>query len=396
MEKKYRNISVFYGCIIMVYTMAEGLFGYGFTAFMYSRGMNLLYVGMLLGMTDLFTTIFDYPSGNFADKFGRKKICGMGFLIYGAGFCVFASSHSVWMFFLSCITRALGVSLISGAPTTWYLGELSKMELVKYKDRVLPIVRGLSLLFGSVSGILASGLAGYNMALPIYVGGFLLIIFGIFILCLFEDNMVEKVKEVNIVLLTVENTRKFIKDKTMRELVLFSICKAVPFAIFIVSWQIFATQTIGLETKALGFLYTLMLLLMSLTSFIVRYLLKRMKGSIVSIVGILFSSVGFIVFMFCNTVTVFCIGFIIYEIGLGILNASYHTWLYDFISEEVLSSHTSALSSIDSLVSFVMSFFIGGFIQLVGYGWGWGIAVVFEAFAIVCLVMISVRLSQEH
>ena len=139
--------------------------------------MNLAYIGVLLGMTDLFITIFDYPSGNIADKYGRKKICGIGFLIYGIGFCVFANASNVFVFFLSCIIRALGVALISGAPITWYLGELSKRGKLKDKDKVLPVVRGLSLLFGSVSGILATGLADINMALPIFAGGILLIIF---------------------------------------------------------------------------------------------------------------------------------------------------------------------------------------------------------------------------
>lgn len=389
MKKKYKNVSIFYGCIVMVYTLAEGLFGYGFTAFMYNRGISLAYIGVLLGMTDFFLTIFDYPSGNFADKFGRKKICGIGFLIYGIGFCFFASAQSVGMFFVSCVIRALGTALISGAPVTWYLGELSKMDAVSYKDKVLPVVRGLSLLFGSVSGILAAKMASYHMAFPIYLGGILLMISGVFILLCFQDNKAESVQQTHIVALTIANTRKFAKDKAMIVLVLFTIAKAVPFSIFIVSWQVFATEKIGIETGYLGILYTIMLLLMSFTSFIVKHLLMKMKGPLISAIGGGISCLGIMIFICCNSSYVFLTGFIAYEAGLGILNSSYYTWLYDYIPEDVLSSYSSALSSIESFVSFLMSLCIGGLIEVTGYRFGWIIAMFFEVASVTFLALIN-------
>lgn len=266
-DKKCKKIGYFYGFIMLVYTFSEGLFGYGFTAFMHSRGISLAYIGIIMGITDLFTTFFDYPSGNIADKYGRKKICGIGFIIYGLGFFYFGTAHSQNLFLVSGVVRALGIALISGAPSGWFVGELNKYDAFKYKDKILPALRGLSLLIGSLSGIVAGNISVINNSYPVYIGGIILVISGFIILFLFEDNKGNAGKE-DIWRLLIKNTISFAKDSSMRILALFEILKTVMFMIFILSWQVFALDVIGLSTLHLGYLYTIMLLLMSFSSFL--------------------------------------------------------------------------------------------------------------------------------
>lgn len=387
-SKECKKISIFYAFIILVYTFSEGLFGYGFTAFMYNRGLSIAYIGILMGLTDLFITIFDFPSGNLADKYGRKKICGIGFIIYGIGFFIFGSSKVVWIFLISGIVRALGIALISGAPASWYLNELSKRSAFQYKDKVLPFIRGLSLLIGSLSGILAGNIAKINISYPIYVGGALLSISGIIILMLFDDNIGSEIKQNSIVATIIKNSSNFLKDGNMKALARFGIFKTVMFTIFILSWQIYATEVVGLSTTTLGYLYTVMLLLMSFSSFFTKYLLKSLQGITITIAGACISIIG-VTFFFMNTLILFILGFVLFEFGMGLLNSSYYTWLYDYIPENVMSSYTSALSSIESLVAFILSMFMGSFIQRIGFNFGWSIAIIFEILAVYSLIQMK-------
>ena len=385
-----KGISLFYGYIILAYTIAEGLFGYGFTAFMYSKGLNLVQIGVLMGVTDLFTTIFDYPSGNLCDKYGRKKICGLGFVLYGFGFIIFGLSSTFLIFLFSGLIRAIGVALISGAPATWYLAELEKRNAYDYKNKILPLLRGITLLVGSLSGIIAGKLSNINYSIPLYVGGVILIFSGIIINILYDDNK-GNIQENNMFRVIINNTISFIKDPNMRLLSGFEMTRSIMFTIFIVAWQVYAITQIGLKMEHLGYIYSFILVLMSITSFASRFLQKKMQGVKVTEIGVLFSIIGISIFLINKTVIIFLIGLILFEIGTGLLNASYYTWVYDFMPSNTRSSYASALSSIQSFIGFILSICIGNFLEFVGYQWGWIVAIFFQAIALIFLIKIRGR-----
>ena len=385
-EEDYKKINLMYSFIIICYVICEGFFGYGFTSFIFKKGINLAKIGLLMGLTNFAIMLFDYPSGNIADKYGRKKICSSGFIIYGIGLIIFGFSNNFALFLISGIVRAFGSSLISGTPEAWYLGELSKINKFSYKDKFLPIIRGIGLFFGSVSGIMAGKVSEINISLPIYIGGIIMIVSGVIIGILFVENYGNR--EGNLIKTINKNSVNFFRNSKMRILSVFEVLKTIMFTIFILLWQIFTTKVIGLSHSKLGYFYTAMLLLMSLSSFFSRYLMKKLNKITVTILGLFFISFGLIIFIYSKNIYLFILGFVIFEFSLGIANTSYFTWVYDYIPEEVRATYSSALNSVRAFSGFIMSVFLGKVIQDLGYNTGWIIALVSTLISIIWLLKI--------
>ncbi len=75
-----KKLSIIYGYMSLTIILGEAFFGFGFTAFMSYRGVSIALIGVLSGIADFSMMIFDYPMGNLADKYGRKKLLGWDFL----------------------------------------------------------------------------------------------------------------------------------------------------------------------------------------------------------------------------------------------------------------------------------------------------------------------------
>ncbi len=379
MEKR-KQLSIIYGYMSLTVILGEALFGFGFTAFMYNRGLSIAMIGMLSAIADFSMMILDYPTGNLADKYGRKKIAGIGFLIYGMGYIVFALSQGFTLFATAAIIRALGASLISGAPVSWYIGELHKIGEYDYKDHGISSVRGVSFLVGSGAGVVAASLTDISLALPILMGGVLLIASGCITLICFEDNY-GKGEHHNLWKQIIHNTKEIVANKDVHSLATYKFFSSVLFITFILLWQVFATEVIGIKYKMLGYLYSTMLIIMSLSSFTTRRLLKTQKGTHITITSIFITVFGVFLFVFWQTTLGFLVGFLCIEIGFGFMNASYSTWVHDYIPEKSRSSYLSALSSVVSLSSFLLAILIGWLVEIFGFSTGWIVGAIAHLFS---------------
>jgi MFS family permease len=385
MIKKRTKLSIFYCITILMYIIGDGLFGFGFTAFMYSKGLSMGQIGILFGVTNLFLAFFDYPSGNISDKYGRKKVAAIGFIFFGIGLIFFGLANSFFIFLFSGLIRAIGIAFISGSPIAWYLDELNKIGEFKHKDKSLPIIRTLGFLFGSLSGILAGGLSTFSISMPIFVGGSMLIFMGLILFILFKDNYGES-EALNFQEFLINNTINFIKDKNMNLISIYELFNSVTFTVFILAWQVYALQVIGLEYKYLGFMYTLVMLCMTFSSLLTRGLIEKFKTEMITVSGILVATLGLIVISVSREKVLFLIAFIVFELGFGLSSSSYNTWIHDYIPSSGRTSYLSALNTIQSLISFFISLILGFLLDKLGFTGGWIFAVVFQLLCIPVLI----------
>lgn len=233
---------------------------------------------------------------------------------------------------------------------------------------------------------MAGKISEINISFPIYIGGIIMIVSGAIIGILFVENYGNR--EGNLIKTINKNSVHFFRNSKMRILSVFEVLKTVMFTIFILLWQIFATKVIGLSHSKLGYFYTAMLLLMSLSSFFSQYLMKKLNKITVTVLGLFFISFSLIIFIYSKNMYSFIWGFVIFEFNLGIVNTSYFTWVYDYIPEEVRATYSSALNSVQAFSGFVMSVFLGKVIQNLGYSIGWVIALISTLISIIWLLKI--------
>lgn len=80
-----RKYSVFLGVILSGYNVADKLYGAVFIILMSLRGVDAFQISIVFAVSSLSMAVFDYPSGNLSDIYGRKRMTAAGFIVWGAG-----------------------------------------------------------------------------------------------------------------------------------------------------------------------------------------------------------------------------------------------------------------------------------------------------------------------
>jgi len=92
-----------YYFIIMLYQGIDKLFGTVYVAHMGLRGLTSFQIGQVLAISSIALSVLDFPSGNIADKYGRKRSLVLGFFIWSIGLLVFFQASNLFTFILSIL-----------------------------------------------------------------------------------------------------------------------------------------------------------------------------------------------------------------------------------------------------------------------------------------------------
>lgn len=365
-----KEIRLFY-FMTMAYCISDILFGTCYVLIMYKIGLSANNIAFIIGLMGILGFILDFPSGNIADKIGRKKSIGFGFLIWGVGALVFYFSTSFSTYIISAVLSSLGLALYSGSPQAWIVDSLKiegqeyKKNLIFYKSSTISTVLKF---FGAVLGSL---LIAVNLSLPIAAMACLLIVAGIIVLIVGKDNFGQSYTP-NFLADIISTAISFAKNRTMRGIVFFRVLSTLPFIIFIVCWQLYLTKELFLPEKYIGVLLAVFMLSQSVAGFFL--IKKKNKNPYINLfIGIIISLFGMAiinttVFWGDRTINIyiFIMGTIIYEFGLGIEQSAGGAWIQDYIPDSKRASYFSAITAIISLFAFMFTTFVGYLIEVKG------------------------------
>jgi len=125
-------------------------------------GLSLFQIGLLISIREIFTYIFEIPSGIIADKFGKKRELLICFIFYIISFIFYffgvdpnLSFPNLIFLVIASIFFGLGESFRSGTHKAMELLWMEKEDLLEYKTHVYGSTRSYSLLGSALSAILA-------------------------------------------------------------------------------------------------------------------------------------------------------------------------------------------------------------------------------------------------
>ncbi|MDK4492288.1 MFS transporter, partial [Fusobacterium necrophorum] len=104
-ESSLKISSILYGSVITAYLLQEGLTNYQ--------------IGILWSIVLFSQMIFDYPTGGFADKYGRLKIFTIGMLFMGLSLFMMISEN-IFLLYSGAIILGVGESQVSGTLFPWF------------------------------------------------------------------------------------------------------------------------------------------------------------------------------------------------------------------------------------------------------------------------------------
>ena len=163
------------------------------TAFLLQLGLKNTQIGLLWSVVLLTQMLFDYPTGSFADRYGRLKIFTIGMVLTGSAIVMIAYSVNITMLYISAILMGVGESQISGTLFPWFVNSLDKVENLQEKEEYILKSNGQVQYSTNIIGIL-TGFAisflnlDYKFILILVLAGTFQAINGILIYFSFQDN----------------------------------------------------------------------------------------------------------------------------------------------------------------------------------------------------------------
>ena len=387
-DKEFRETRNLYVSMMSLYELADKLFGATYVAFMRAQDLSIAQISNLFSIQQILQAVFDYPTGTISDKIGRKKIMGYVFIVWGTGILLYAFAVNFWTFLPAMVFMALGLALISGAPSAWLVDQMIRHGIYEERNQILPKLQAGVRFFAIAASLASYFLVGVNQRLPIITAGCISIGAGIVALLFGQDNY-GRVKGNNIFRMLQLQAKSFIKEEKLLLLSLRTIVCHVPFVAFVLFWQIYATEVIHIETKYLAFFLLVFMVLLMLGNYAVSIFTRKISNLGTSIAGIIISILGFVLLFVLPSFPVFVIGAGLVEFGFGVEQSATSTWMCDCIESETRSAYSSIFSTIQSVAGFIIMNLLGVLTEWNGVNAAWCVAAVAMGVDIVILVIFS-------
>lgn len=106
-----RNVWLFY----LFFSLQSAWFIEAIWYFYWSHFLSFTTIGIFFGIFALFSLLLEYPTGVFADRFGRKRAVTLGSFLLMIGGVIIASAINGWMLFAGVMLQSAGRAFVSGA-----------------------------------------------------------------------------------------------------------------------------------------------------------------------------------------------------------------------------------------------------------------------------------------
>lgn len=372
------------------YNISSILYSSVITAFLLQLGINNTQIGFIWSLVLFSQMIFDYPTGSFADKYGRLRIFTIGMIFMGIATIIIAKSYNVLMLYISGILLGLGESQVSGTLFPWFVNSIS-IENNKEKQEYIFKINAQSQFLANIIGVLTGFIISFfniDYKTLLIISGMLYIVNGVFIYFSFEDN---KSTETDLVKIGKKSLLFFIKERKLWIYTLALISSYSFYSIYLFIWQPVG-KSLGITGSRLGSVYSLYLISFAISAFI-------SKRNIKEFVYVLCTSL-----IPVSLIVIYCShNLILYLVGIVSLGFNYKMamlkimgTIHNFISNEVRSSVISLVSSLSSVFLIGLQIIIGKILDTKNLFYLQILCIFIGIIYIICILLIQKWMHEEN
>lgn len=372
------------------YNISSILYSSVITAFLLQLGINNTQIGFIWSLVLFSQMIFDYPTGSFADKYGRLRIFTIGMIFMGIATIIIAKSYNVLMLYISGILLGLGESQVSGTLFPWFVNSIS-IENNKEKQEYIFKINAQSQFLTNIIGVLTGFIISFfniDYKTLLIISGMLYIVNGVFIYFSFEDN---KSTETDLVKIGKKSLLFFIKERKLWIYTLALTSSYSFYSIYLFIWQPVG-KSLGITGSRLGSVYSLYLISFAISAFI-------SKRNIKEFVYVLCTSL-----IPVSLIVIYCShNLILYLVGIVSLGFNYKMAMlkimgtvHNFISNEVRSSVISLVSSLSSVFLIGLQIIIGKILDTKNLFYLQILCIFIGIIYIICILLIQKWMYEEN
>lgn len=372
------------------YNISSILYSSVITAFLLQLGINNTQIGFIWSLVLFSQMIFDYPTGSFADKYGRLRIFTIGMIFMGIATIIIAKSYNILMLYISGILLGLGESQVSGTLFPWFVNSIS-IENNKEKQEYIFKINAQSQFLTNIIGVLTGFIISFfniDYKTLLIISGMLYIVNGVFIYFSFEDN---KSTETDLVKIGKKSLLFFIKERKLWIYTLALTSSYSFYSIYLFIWQPVG-KSLGITGSRLGSVYSLYLISFAISAFI-------SKRNIKEFVYVLCTSL-----IPVSLIVIYCShNLILYLVGIVSLGFNYKMAMlkimgtvHNFISNEVRSSVISLVSSLSSVFLIGLQIIIGKILDTKNLFYLQILCIFIGIIYIICILLIQKWMHEEN
>lgn len=371
------------------YNISSILYSSVITAFLLQLGINNTQIGLIWSLVLFSQMIFDYPTGSFADKYGRLRIFTIGMIFMGIATLIIAKSYNVFMLYISGILLGLGESQVSGTLFPWFVNSIS-IENNKEKQEYIFKINAQSQFLTNIIGVLTGFIISFfniDYKTLLIISGMLYIINGVFIYFSFEDN---KSNETDLVKIGKKSLLFFIKERKLWIYTLALTSSYSFYSIYLFIWQPVG-KSLGITGSRLGSVYSLYLISFAISAFIS----KRNIKEFVYILCTFLIPVSLIVIYCSHNLILYLVGIVSLGFNYKMAMLKIMGTVHNFISNEVRSSVISLVSSLSSVFLIGLQIIIGKILDTENLFYLQILCIFIGIIYIICILLIQKWMHEE-
>ena len=337
------------------------------TAFLLQKPVSFFELSLIYSLILGVSLLLEYPTGNLADRYGRKLSFALGMLAIAVQYAFYAAFSNVFLLYFAGVVGGVGDALVSGSLEAW-LGEEEKRRAPEPSlHRVFGVSRSLTSLFSIVGSLGIGLLLRADLAFVYWTGAIMLAVAGLGALTILPDN---RGREKTTLRFSVAAIRTFVSSPLLLFLTFILAASYACYSVFILYWQPQA-QILGITLNRLPLLYSAYLAATALSSYLYARLARQVGGGYFVYASFAFIALSFAFMFFGNDLVSLVMGLFSFGLGFGSVYPLFFDWTTDVIPSDLRASLLSLMSTWASATAVFTTAAIGKAIEI----WGLEVAV---------------------
>lgn len=299
-------------------------------------------LGLLMAVYSLMQLFFAPIWGRISDRIGRKPVMLIGIAGLSASFFIMAVADSLWLLFVARIVG--GILSAANMPTAMaYVADITTPEDRGKGMGIIGAATGLGFVFGpAIGGIFSKT----NLSLPFYIAGISSLITLVLVALILKESL-SKEKRAQHIEKNKESMWKAFNGP-LSIMFILQLIITLSLAGLEATFAYFAAKKAGIDTVHLGYIF----MIMGLGSAVVQgglvgTLTKKFGEGAVIRIGIIVSTIGFVLILFATNFWTSAVFLTIFGLGNGVIRPA----ISALLTKNSTSGHgnvTGLLSSFDS------------------------------------------------
>lgn len=376
-ESSFKISSILYGSVI--------------TAFLLQLGLKNAQIGILWSIVLCSQMIFDYPTGGFADKYGRLKIFTIGMIFMGVAIIITATNVDIKMLYLGAALLGFGESQVSGTLFPWFINNIEledTQEKQKYILKTNGQIQYVTNSIGILTGFFIS-VFDINYKSLLIIAGIFHILNGLFVYFVFQDN---KSTEADLVKIGKKSLAIFFGEYKLWVYTLAMTACYSFHSVYLFIWQP-AANSLEIIGSKLGIINSLYLACLVMSGIVIKH--KKNIKSLVYVLCTISIPISLILIYRAQNLSLYLGGIILLGLSNGMIIPQIMGTIHYFIPDEVRSSVVSLVSSISSIFLVFLQVGIGKILDVRGYFYLEILCIVCGTVYIICMLFIQ-KWVNEH